>query len=60
MHINMGECPPGLKSGWKKNIVARLKETRWHINENFKNFHSPWVIAYIKNLIEVVYLQQEI
>lgn len=60
MHINMCECPQGLKSLEKENIVAKLKEIRQQVSENFNNFHSSWVIAYTQNLLEIVYLQQEI
>lgn len=42
MHINIYECFPSSDNlGWKKNTIARFKETRWQINENFKNFYSP-------------------
>lgn len=34
---------------FKKSTIARLKETRWQVNENFKNFHCLKVIAYIQN-----------
>lgn len=52
----------GFKESWleKENIVAKLKEIRQQVSENFNNFHSPWVIAYTQNLLEIVYLQQEI